>query len=1107
MRFKSIFWIIAVTIALSFSQLGCGYFKEGGAPKQNGLNLTNSLGCLNQFDAKIRNYFKGRSVQDSQEVEQNSKDVEAVLDCGVNALSFFMDHVRGESRDAKTTKYIISDHYTPDELKRFLETYLLDQKRLPNTLVSGLMSLKVALLGGDANHLSRTDIQRIQTILRTLKIPARAMASFMPLTMERAKTMSLEEIRSAGRALEAAGEIVGTTLSSSAKSYSLDDFKLLLGAVSEVYENGDSGTGPRYFLSHIKVFQGLKLVFVGDGINAVRQDQWKELIKMGARLYSLQLFVSYLSHEKEKTDSAPNPNGKGVERRQWELILTGVEEGLSILLRAADNHAENYLADATLGTSGVTADSLTVLLRALVDSLLLPQSLDVENFVSAAMGLKVAVVGGTRNKIHREEIRQFQTMLQAIRGPFLEVADFFPLKASNPGFEDPQWVDQASQAYGKLLKIGGSLVETSATTYAFEDFELIVKSLSDLVEAPPTGNWITFLKSNADLIRAFKGALLGGKSNEIEKEKWKTLFESSDEAIRLYLGVQHLFSGHFKHWTYGEGLHFFTNLANNFFQFFEKIIEQQDPDRWGQRVLSFEKMKTLLAAIAKAGWLPEGLTPETVYETLVDATRQILRVRHSTIEPKDVTGISIESLRVIEKAFHQWQRRQEVLAELFLKAAKGDERELFGVTIKRTDILDYLIKLPGRLPELEEMVARHAPMFDLNQDYVTIDPINMPSEFSFFGLSEINWCRELILFLTEGYVEDEARTHPIKRILVNELRNFYEFTRPLGIQLKWVDPRFRDSAEGRFLEAGLFTKSGDGDAFLDEFEGTEEFILLVKGRSRARLNHDKIARLCSKGAPLELDTFGLPLIDATCYRDQFYDASALSEHWAGLPGLVQYYNGLDANKKKEFQRVFESAARRGGYLAEGKFESSDSEAYMILAYYLEGVFLKFDSPGANGKSADGVLRFNELIPPNEAGFEDKKYALSVLYPTLQTLAKGQNIQLNKSASKVLFSYVLMKGKVAGSSRMGIWYSTTFESSIFADRMAILRVIGILKNPQSMSASGQEKETTSSKDDLGKNATSDWPEVQEMADIWRQTAEKITDLQQKKAKESKKVDKK
>ena len=109
-----------------------------------------SVGCLNKMGEKVDLYLEGRLT-----VGQ----INQLFTCAKNALTLFKERIHGDTKG----------EFTPDELRKFIQDLLLQDKVINDTLLAQLIRLKQVIIGGPEDKLTVSDIERFIIFLDVLK--------------------------------------------------------------------------------------------------------------------------------------------------------------------------------------------------------------------------------------------------------------------------------------------------------------------------------------------------------------------------------------------------------------------------------------------------------------------------------------------------------------------------------------------------------------------------------------------------------------------------------------------------------------------------------------------------------------------------------------------------------------------------------------------------------------------------------------------------------------------------------------------------------------------------------------------------------------------------
>ena len=118
----------------------CGLYV-GDTYEDVTLSGTN-LSCLDDINQKFENYLKKRIPH---------KEIGQVSQCLQSAVHIFKNHVWGKEVDT----------YSSEELRIFLQEFLLKEKQISDELLKSLMDLKVGLVGGSPKLLTFAELDQI----------------------------------------------------------------------------------------------------------------------------------------------------------------------------------------------------------------------------------------------------------------------------------------------------------------------------------------------------------------------------------------------------------------------------------------------------------------------------------------------------------------------------------------------------------------------------------------------------------------------------------------------------------------------------------------------------------------------------------------------------------------------------------------------------------------------------------------------------------------------------------------------------------------------------------------------------------------------------------
>lgn len=240
-------------------------------PNQMSIKLGENLtGCLDHFDATIRDYFNGRTTE---------PQVVQLFDCASQGLDLFMKHTRGQKTGT----------YDPEELRTFIQRYFLHDKKITDKLLHEAMVFKQAILGGTDQEIKVGELQQTIEILRVVKIEAISLRPHMAIEPEHFNDLRGDAVEAGLAAIEHAGKSLSGILTHAAVDYQLKSFSKLLLELQYLLEKGSEGRGPRVLRDNIEVFGAAKQILFSGPSTAIQPKEWPMIADIGSRWYSYYL--------------------------------------------------------------------------------------------------------------------------------------------------------------------------------------------------------------------------------------------------------------------------------------------------------------------------------------------------------------------------------------------------------------------------------------------------------------------------------------------------------------------------------------------------------------------------------------------------------------------------------------------------------------------------------------------------------------------------------------------------------------------------------------------------------------------------------------------------
>lgn len=447
---------LAIVGVLSGSSLSCGLNTLESVPNEAPFKLSGPTeNCMSESLKYLETYFKGSASSDQ---------VDAAFNCVSGALEMFMTYGRGSAN---------RDSFSSTELRTFLERHFLGNVKLSDSLLNEVMRIKIAILGGSSDRLTKAELSRLVEVLDTLRIEALRLRPYVNILNQRlpadGQSVDPSLLELAISDFTFTMDTLGALLGKSQQNYKLENLKTLLKDFQGLYEGRSNWKGPQWFSQQMPLIVSAKALLIRPDGAAISPDEWQLLFSHVGRIYGLFLRFKYA------IDGRDLFFGDGLA--QVEIGILEVAGILEKAIEAKGNGKIEYqiLRDfiLALGDSGsfdfpvqtsTMADLLEPLLEKVFNPILLgiagANRLDPKDPLSVR-GEREEQGGLTRKNLYRirdtflgwVETQEFWERLEveaALQDPTLKKGQPLPLKvvrpiwaSFNPVFSEP-WSDLKS---------------------------------------------------------------------------------------------------------------------------------------------------------------------------------------------------------------------------------------------------------------------------------------------------------------------------------------------------------------------------------------------------------------------------------------------------------------------------------------------------------------------------------------------------------------------------------------------------------------------------------------------------------------------------------------
>lgn len=349
--------------------LGCG-LKIGDEPAKNTtltVGQNQKFSCMGQIGFTFKSYLRA---------QLSESDVNEFVSCLSYSFKSFENYMEGKD----------SSGYQPDELRDFLERHFLKEKKITDDLLYSFMDLKVTLLGGRRDLLTRAELLKGIAIIEKLRPIVLRLRPLMPVLnphigrdqwAELKKQYPLEMVKSE---LAWSADNLAKIFDGSIGSYSMTSLETFVSEFRQFvnWESHFEDTRPpENWIELIKVLKGLAIRPPEDRIEP--QD-WRPLVEIGSSWYLQYLRFTY------QVVHLPLLEGEGL--KEINLLF---EDSFSLIDRAILNHANRVIEIRELDRLFETLGSLD----------LLPFGIKAESFQALSRPLLARVFGD--QQLHPDE--------------------------------------------------------------------------------------------------------------------------------------------------------------------------------------------------------------------------------------------------------------------------------------------------------------------------------------------------------------------------------------------------------------------------------------------------------------------------------------------------------------------------------------------------------------------------------------------------------------------------------------------------------------------------------------------------------------------------------
>lgn len=290
--------------------------------------------CMNDLAPKITRFMDG----DLPESEWNG-----VWDCTNESLDTFVRFIDGSTPEG----------YTSHDVKMLLSNFLITNREVSDDLVSGLLSLKASIAGGDPGVVTRKQIDFLKELLQQVK---RESGVLLPLLKARKSDPTPANLIRLGDAIAALGSKIADTVDRGGnRDFPREEADKLVNEL----ERMNVAIIPREWIP--VAFAAKQFLFAGSSAS-IEGPIWGELIRTGSKAGGLALAVQTLSMSAVTSRSQDNLDFRNdIAARVYSILSDGLsrhggEVSLDVLDGLIDSLPDSLLSIKTRDGEGHVVD-------------------------------------------------------------------------------------------------------------------------------------------------------------------------------------------------------------------------------------------------------------------------------------------------------------------------------------------------------------------------------------------------------------------------------------------------------------------------------------------------------------------------------------------------------------------------------------------------------------------------------------------------------------------------------------------------------------------------------------------------------------------------------
>ncbi|MCM0607207.1 MAG: hypothetical protein KA715_14045 [Xanthomonadaceae bacterium] len=469
--------------------------------------------CMKKVPGTLNDYFDGRASE---------KETDAVFDCIQDSLKLFTERTSGQSEGI----------YTQDELKRFVERFIMDGKNLRPEMITETLTLKSALFGGTPSQITTLEIESFRKFLTALKNVSQLIRTDLPLSISSSSDAAIERAR-------LSAELLGDTLSQAKTAYTIES---ALRFAREIQLSIDSPT-LAYWLNRKPLIEtGLK-VLISKTPEQIKPTDWKPILLTSYQALKMGRAARRWAGEPGGFFDVPG-------FAAWEQVYQSTTD---LLNSAIDRNPDQALK----------AIDLMDLLKQLHQADL--ASIKPEVFEQFLI-FKKAWFGSANLDLTKQDMEKCKLWANRFHESGVKLKPYFPITLKTN--------EEAFVVLESVLDNWAERLSESASSFEFKDLKNFLIAIQSQFHSQEIE---TFTAQFDSYMRVFQWSL-GSKRTSIERADWKPLVKLMMSSFRVKSAINPLLSVKENEWlspSINDEIDHAINTASNLFTWIQKTNQNQ----------------------------------------------------------------------------------------------------------------------------------------------------------------------------------------------------------------------------------------------------------------------------------------------------------------------------------------------------------------------------------------------------------------------------------------------------------------------------------------------------------------------------------------------------